>query len=50
MFLKLAYDQWPRLQSKTHRKYFLSISNMASDWLAAQPPANQMPVLTFFVN
>ena len=43
----------PGLLSKIHVKFHVSyqgFSNMASDWLAAVLPANQMPGLKIFVN
>ena len=41
------------LLSKTHVKFHVSkqgFSSMASDWLAAVLPANQMPGMKIFVN
>ena len=46
------YQGWGLL-SKIHVKFYVSqqeFSNMASDWLVAVLPANQMPGLKIFVN
>ena len=49
----ILLDQGPGIQSKIHIKFHVlwqGFSNMASDWLAAVLPANQMPGLKIFVN